>query len=492
MQKTLFKRYFSICVSLILVSMVICGIILMIFSSQYIKQEKYDVLITTIDSAIDKLQEKEQNGQLNDKIEIDEYLDVLSKITDAEIFIYNKNLMNAIYCTEQPPCTHTMQNINQSIIKTVDKHGCYKESGTLSDLYTKKYFTVGKPINNGMKEHIGYIFASIEVNKHFNTYLKQMFKMFLVSAIVVFSVVLIIINFVTHQMVKPLRDMSEAAKEFGKGDFSKCLPVDRLDEIGQLAMSMNNMAESLSVLENMRRSFISNVSHELKTPMTTIGGFIDGILDGTIPENQHKKYLRIVSDEVKRLSRVVRSMLNLAQIEAGELKLNPKKEDMIYIICQTLCNLEKKIEDKNLEIRGLDRDKVFVEADPDLIHQVIYNLVENAIKFSNDGGYIEFSFIKNSSNYLIGIKNSGEGLSREEIPRVFDRFYKTDRSRGLDKNGVGLGLYIVHSIINLHGGEIIVKSVKGEYCEFLFSLPVAKQTSKLKRKSEREDLDKQL
>ncbi len=487
MQKTLFKKYFSICVSLILISISILGIVLMMFSSQYIRQEKYDTLVTTLDKSISKIESENREIILNDSIEVNQYLKVLGDITKSEIFVYNKNSSKAVYCTEQSPCTHTIEDIDETILDRIDKSEVYKETGTLSNLYSEKYFTVGKAVKNSSGDVIGYVFASMEVSRHFDSFLKEMFKMFVISALSVFLVVMIIINFVTHEMVKPLRDMSEAAKEFGKGNFSKRLPVERLDEIGQLAMSMNNMAESLSILENMRRSFISNVSHELKTPMTTIGGFIDGILDGTIPKEKHKQYLRIVSDEVKRLSRVVRSMLNLAQIEAGEMKLNPEKVDMIDTICQTLFNLEHQIENKHLEIRGLDREKVYVEADPDLIHQVIYNLVENAIKFSNEGGYIEFNFTKNASNYLIGVKNSGEGLSREEIPRVFDRFYKTDRSRGLDKNGVGLGLYIVHSIINLHGGEIIVKSVKGEYCEFLFSLPASKQSSKLKKLVEKDN-----
>ena len=224
----------------------------------------------------------------------------------------------------------------------------------------------------------------------------------------------------------------------------------------------------------MRRSFIANVSHELKTPMTSIAGFIDGILDGTIDPDQERHYLRIVSDEVKRLSRLVRSMLNLSRIEAGELKVQTTPFNILEIICETVFSFEQSIEQKNLDIRGLDTDKVMVDADPDLLHQVVYNLIDNAVKFVNPGGYLEFSFSVDANMTYVGIRNSGEGLSKEEIPRVFDRFYKTDRSRGVDKNGVGLGLYLVRSIINLHGGDIIVKSVQGEYTEFVFSVPTAK------------------
>lgn len=484
MQNTLFKKYFSIFVSLILVSLSVLGIILMIFSSDYRRQERYDELTVALNKA-----EKILTVDVG-KISYDsQYLKDLSDIADCEIALYNSLSQKAIYCTEISPCNHMNEDIPQFILDIAVDSGVYKETGTLNQIYENKHYTVVRPLIDSQNQISGYIMATSEIKKPFDSFLWEMLKMFLISEVCVFVVVMIIVNFVTYEMVKPLSEMSEAAKEFGKGDFSKRLPVERYDEIGQLAMSMNNMAESLSVLENMRRSFVSNVSHELKTPMTTIGGFIDGILDGTIPKENHKQYLRIVSDEVKRLSRVVRSMLNLAQIEAGEMKLKPQKVDIIDTICQTLFTLEGQIENKKLDIKGLDREKIYVEADGDLIHQVIYNLVENAIKFSNEGGYIEFSFTKEGNDYLIGVKNSGEGLSREEIPRVFDRFYKTDKSRGLDKNGVGLGLYIVHSIINLHGGEIIVKSVKGEYCEFLFSLPALKQLSKFKKKLDKEDND---
>ena len=193
-------------------------------------------------------------------------------------------------------------------------------------------------------------------------------------------------------MVRPLREMSVAAKKFGQGDFTSRIEVTSDDEIGQLAMALNNMAQSLSQLESMRRSFVANVSHELKTPMTSIGGFIDGILDGTIPRSEEKKYLRIVSEEVQRLSRLVRSMLNLSRIEAGELKLNRQQLNIVDTICQTLFTFEQSIEQKRLDIRGLDVGKVMVDADADLIHQVVYNLIENAVKFVSEDGYLMFSF----------------------------------------------------------------------------------------------------
>ena len=167
-------------------------------------------------------------------------------------------------------------------------------------------------------------------------------------------------------------------------------------------------------------------------------------------------------------------MINLSRIGAGEVKLNRQQLNIVDTICQTLFTFEQSIDQKGLDIRGLDVDKVMVDADADLIHQVVYNLIENAVKFVSDHGYLMFSFYTEGGMTYVGIRNSGEGLSKEEIPRVFDRFYKTDRSRGMDKNGVGLGLYLVKSIVTLHGGDIIVRSVQGEYTEFVFSVPSAK------------------
>ena len=214
-----------------------------------------------------------------------------------------------------------------------------------------------------------------------------------------------------------------------------------------------------------------SVSHELRTPMTSIGGFVDGLLDGTIPKEEERHYLKIISSEVHRLTRLVRSMLNLAKIEAGELKPDMQYFSALEPIVDSLVTFENRLEEKHIEIKGLDVDRVMLYADSDLIHQVMYNLIENAIKFVNDGGYIEFTFTPVGYMTVISIKNSGEGLSEEELPLVFDRFYKTDKSRGLDAAGVGLGLNIVRSIIKLHNGKIMVRSVQGEYTEFVFTIP---------------------
>jgi signal transduction histidine kinase len=298
-----------------------------------------------------------------------------------------------------------------------------------------------------------------------------MVKMFVVSGLLVLAVVSIIIYFITARMVEPLHSMLDATHSFSRGDFSKRVPVNGYDEVGKLSMAFNNMASTLAVTESTRRSFIANVSHELKTPMTTISGFVDGVLDGTVPEEKRDQYLAIVSNECKRLSRLVRSMLDMARLEAGEVELNPVTLDISEIIRQTVFTFEHAIEEKELDVRGLETDRVMVLADKDLIHQVVYNLVDNAVKFVNPGGYIQFLYRAEQGMTFVTIRNSGEGIDKSEAPQLFERFYKSDRSRSLDKDGVGLGLHIVKSIIHYHKGDITVQSLQGQYTDFEFSLP---------------------
>jgi len=296
-------------------------------------------------------------------------------------------------------------------------------------------------------------------------------KAFVIPAVIVSIIALIAIFVVTLKKSIAINRINVAVKDYSKGDFSKKIAVKGKGEISDLADSLNEMATALSKLEATRKSFFANVSHELRTPMTSMAGFVDGILDGTIPEKEQKKYLTVVSQETKRLSRLVFSMLNMAKIESGEMVINYSTFNIMDLSLECLLTFEKRIDEKEINIEGLDNGKILVYADIDLIHQVVYNLIENAIKFVNKNGYILFSsYIKDDMVYY-SIKNSGEGISESELSLVFERFYKSDKSKSVDKTGVGLGLYITSSIINIHHGNIMVNSIEGEYTEFVFSIP---------------------
>ena len=343
-------------------------------------------------------------------------------------------------------------------------------TGTLEGVYGESQYTAVAAVPFG-GETIAYAFVSAPT-RSLSVYLHKNLQMFLIAALTVLALTFAVTYLLTYRMVQPLREMAEATRRFATGDFSVRVKVRGKDEVAELADALNHMAVSLSSVEEMRRSFVTNVSHELKTPMTTIAGFIDGILDGTVPPERQSHYLHIVSDEVKRLSRLVKSMLDLSRIDSGQLKVNPAPFDLTEVACNTLLQFEQRLESKRITVTGLEEAAPCpVTADYDLIGQVVYNLLDNATKFINEEGTLTLTVTRQPGRACLRVRNTGQGLAAGEMPHIFERFYKTDRSRSLDKQGVGLGLYIVKNVISLHGGEITVRSVEGEYCEFEFWLP---------------------
>ena len=345
---------------------------------------------------------------------------------------------------------------------------CSYVYGKLGETFSQDFHITGMSFS--VSGPVYYMLAYTSKTMQEN-YMWNITEVFVISMVGVLAVAMFLVYIITLKFTDPIKEIAEVSKKIGNGDFSVTVPDYDVEEYEQLSNAFNEMAANLKNYDTMRNSFLANVSHELRTPMTSMSGFVDGLLDGTIPKEQEKHYLKIISSEVRRLARLVRSMLNLAKIEAGELKPNLTTFSVLEPIVDTLVTFEPRIDQKRIEIQGLDVDRVNLYADNDLVHQVMYNLIENAIKFVDEDGYIRFTFTPSGDMTVISIKNSGEGLSEDELPLVFDRFYKTDKSRGLDKTGVGLGLNIVRSIIKLHGGKIMVRSVKGEYTEFIFTLP---------------------
>lgn len=266
-------------------------------------------------------------------------------------------------------------------------------------------------------------------------------------------------------------DFLRIIEKYTKGDFSEKLSTNLSPNLQHISERVNTLASNFEKSEEISKTFIANVSHELRTPMTTIGGFVDGILDGTIKKSKQQEYLILVSQEIQRLRILITSMLNMSRFESGTMSPNFQETNLTDLVIKVVLMFEKKIENKHLEIEELDSSRLTAIVDPDLMQQVVYNLVENAVKFVNEGGTLSFSFDKKDDICIIGIRNTGEGLKDSEIPQVFNRFYKTDSSRGKDKTGLGLGLSISRKIVHLHNGHIAVKSVYGEYTEFQIQIP---------------------
>lgn len=485
MKKSLFSRYFYMCTSIVLVSTLVLGIILLLFTAQYLRSDNLELLTRNAYQAAQLTVDNYQRNYYKflDVRGVSAGYSILSNATGADVFLVD-HTGKTILCSEPFPCNHTTYRVESGIIKQA-LNGGYQGVGRLSGIYEQPHYIVGIPV--ALEDSvIGLMFVAAP-DSGMSGMLIEVLRMFLIGAAIVLVITFVIVYFVTENMVRPLRQMADAAQSFAKGDFTAKIEVGGEDEIDKLAMAFNNMASSLSELEITRRSFVANVSHELKTPMTSIGGFIDGMLDGTIPEDQRNYYLKLVSTEVKRLSRLVVSMLGIARIEAGEMELQPQVVDVNEIMCRTIFTFERQIDEKKIQVSGLDADKTYVLADRDLLHQIAYNLVENAVKFTGENGNIDINYSTDGKMVHVAVRNSGEGLPKEEIPRLFDRFYKTDKSRSIDKNGVGLGLYIVKTLVHIQGGEIVVKSVEGEYVEFMFSMPCAqtKQPSSIFRKSDK-------
>lgn len=289
----------------------------------------------------------------------------------------------------------------------------------------------------------------------------------LIAWMVAFSVSIVM----TRQIIKPVKTMRNAAKSIAAGNFNARIPITSNDEIGQLAESFNSMTESLNELENMRSSFISDVSHELRTPMTIISGFVEGILDGTIPEKEQSKYLDIVLSEVKRLSRLVSDLLESSRLEQGKIKIEKVNVDMNRLATESVIAYEQQLTEKRINVNmELDEEECVALADKDSIKRVLINLIDNAIKFTPKEGEITLSTEHKDKKIYVTIKNSSDGISKEDLKHIWERFYKTDKSRSMDKRGVGLGLHIVKTIMTQHGGEIYADSEQGKFASFTFVL----------------------
>lgn len=283
--------------------------------------------------------------------------------------------------------------------------------------------------------------------------------------------------YLCRREARPLREMARSVHRFAHGDMSIRVRQDKglTREMGELVAAFNNMADCLEREERLRRDFVANVSHELKTPMTSIAGYLDGMLDGTIAPEDCEKYMRVVSDEVRRMSRLVRSMLEISRMQSeglDESKLS--RFDAAEAAAQILVSFEQRIREKNIEVDlQLPEKALYTVAHRDGITQVIYNLVENAVKFCEEGGTLGLSLEEKGGKLLLSVSNTGATIPEEELPLIFDRFHKLDKSRSKDPDGVGLGLYIVKTILGAHGENIRVESHSGK-TSFTFTLPAAK------------------
>lgn len=368
---------------------------------------------------------------------------------------------------------YVREQIPSSIVEATLQEGSMEKFSDFGGIFEDEHLFHAIPLVNKTASNCGIVFA-ISTDTALSELSELMIRTVITTMLWVMLAALLTVYFISEKITAPLKKLSKASKEFAKGNFKVRVPVKGTDEIAQLSESFNNMAEDLENHEKTRSSFIANISHDLRTPMTSISGFVEGMLNGAIPSEKYDHYLNIVATEVKRLSRLVSSLLDISRFEAGEKKLTMSNFDICEMARQIVLSFEKKIDEKQLDVDfDCDDFNITVNADKDSIHQILYNLCDNAVKFSKEKGKYLISIKQKNKKVFVSVYNEGQGISPEDLPFVFDRFYKSDKSRGLDKSGVGLGLYISKTIIDAHGQEIWVKSAHGEYCEFVFTLEKA-------------------
>ena len=414
-----------------------------------------------------------QDGSMNSR-EFLLNLDVISQVTDSDVIICDAKGFVVLCSNTLTGCEHQGLQLNGEYLQKVITNGGDTATGVIQGLYTDQRFVASAPIFSNSKA-TGIVIVSTPTNAT-TQILNSISNIFLTAAVfVVLLAVLAVIAFARRES-QPLRDMAKTANAFAHGNLEARVRLDDdySQEIEELALSFNNMASSLQKSEYQRQEFVANVSHELKTPMTTISGYIDGILDGPIPERRRDYYLQIVSDETKRLSRLVRSMLDISQLQKEEGIPEEKKMhfDLEEAVGQVLITFEKKINDKKLDVEvEMPEHPLFTMANRDYITQVIYNLIDNAVKFCPEGKTLGIRIREGGNKAYVSISNEGQTIPPEELPLVFDRFHKLDKSRSQNRDGWGLGLYIVKTIVCSHGENISVTSRDGK-TEFTFTMPL--------------------
>lgn len=463
----LFKKLFISNIIIVAITLAVVSIMFYIMFQNYYFAEKEKIMLE---------EAQEINTILNEfavgDINLDKWnqeLNVVTRLINATVWIVDKE--GLVYSQSQQGKPWMKITLSKADIQNILKGESIVKKGYFGGAFTSPVLTVGVPLV--IKGHIeGAIFMHASLEEMNRTVL-NIFLLMLLSGGMAFVVSFILISYTSNRISEPLKKMSLAAREIAKGNFSARVDHFEEDEIGDLARSFNVMARELAQLEDMRKEFVANVSHELRSPITSIQGYIDGILDGTIPKEKTYDYLKVVQEETRRMSRLINDLLEMTKLESGEFPLNRTEFDINELIRICIIKFEKRIVEKDLTVKvDFEEDRRFVFADRDKIEQVLTNLIDNAIKFSKPKGIIHLFTEVKGDKVFITVQDNGIGISPEDLEHIWERFYKADKSRG--KDGAGLGLYIVKKIIEAHKEEIWAESELKKGTSFTFTLPIKK------------------
>ncbi|MGN1203637.1 MAG: ATP-binding protein [Lachnospiraceae bacterium] len=397
-------------------------------------------------------------------------LDILSVYLDADIRIINPS--GRMVVTTEHPLNVDEVEIIENFDPTITANSYYNVS-TFFDSYEEPMLNVIAPITNDYKVN-GYVVIHASMTS-INESCDSLLTISYITMCILFLLSIIILIFFTEIVYKPLRKITYATEQYASGNMHYEFQVDSEDEMGYLAACLNYMASEIARSEDDQKKFVANVSHDFRSPLTSIKGYLEAMLDGTIPPELHEKYLQIVLNETDRLTKLTNSLLTLNNLNTKGMMLDKTDFDINKVIRNTAASFEGTCRKKTIAIElVLTGDTMYVNADMGKIQQVLYNLLDNAIKFSHSDSIIRIETSEKKNKLLVSVKDSGIGIPKDDLKLIWERFYKSDSSRGKDKKGTGLGLSIVKEIIASHGEHINVISTEGVGTEFIFSLPCSK------------------
>jgi len=476
----MYRRQLSMMIVLIGLSFSILGSAFMLLSYRYIIEEKRDAMQRNATDIADLATAYVSNIWGGD-IRNDAFagaIGVVAKASDSHVIVTDHQ-GGIVYATDGYKL-YTYENtaIPSSLVHTLQRSGKFTGMTNLGGIFPDTRYMAALPyeLEVGLTSAVqGFVLVSADTSSISEMW-RSIVTTFFFTAVAVLLFACVASSVMSAHQARPLNEMAAAARKFGQGEYNMRVTgyENREDEIGTLAEAFNYMANSLEKAESQRSEFIANVSHELKTPMTTISGFAEGILDGTIPEERRKESLEIIVSETRRLSRLVRRMLDLSRLRALTENVTAQEQfDLTELMSRVLISLEGKITQRNLDVDvQLPDERLMVWGDPDAVTQVCYNLIDNAAKFAAQGTVISVSITKKDGKAYTMVSNLGATIPAEELPLLFERFHKADYSRSEDREGVGLGLYIVKTILGNLKENISVTSEDG-VTKFIFTLTLA-------------------
>ncbi len=406
------------------------------------------------------------------------YMTVAMKQNAAEAWFVNTSGTVTLEVDSSTPSIHRVIRTETFSVEEVEQYlrpvlqgSEFMMVGNFLQRFQEDTITVACPVFYNGNRIIGALFIHCRVTEIKDVYING-WRMILLIGVIAVLIAVILVSWMTRSITRPLREMSFVTKQIAEGHFDQQISKSGPDELGVLASNFNRMAFALEKQEKTRTEFIANVSHELKSPMTSIQGYAQGLLDGTIPETDRDQYLGTIVDESRRLNRLVRELLDLTQIDSGQFSLSLSSFDVNEMIRRVLIRYLDRFEEKKIEPDiDFSDEYEYVDADPSRIEQVLVNLIDNAAKYTEENGKFRIRTFRMGEKCRILMNNSGTVIPKEDLPFLFDRFYKVDKSRS-DKKGTGLGLSIVKSILEQHGESISVSSSLENGTTFEFSLQI--------------------